>query len=346
MAKTATGPELRVGLIGVGPVAELIARSYDGVAGARVAAVCDENFARAEALGRRLGVPAFADHGEMLDQGPVDAVEIHGRADRHLAVARDACARRKPFAIHKPLALTTADAQAIIDAARAAGVRAAVIDPLLHHPHVLAAKEKLAEDLVGEIQMLRLKSHLGGAGELGAAFDPARFSAADEHFLLAPAFDKTALIEFLLGPIAEASGYAGPGARMIAFKFAAAGRYGVHEAVFSPELTMQTDGMPVDNSIEITGTDGILWVRNLTATMVEAPKLMLKRKSTVTVWDDKAEYSFVNLLAAVRKDFLNCLRGGEPRHTLADGLRALTVNVAAQTAIRESRSVKLADFRG
>jgi predicted dehydrogenase len=345
MTKKAAGPDFRVGLIGVGPATEIIARSYRYVSGAAVVAVADANAERAAKLAARLGVAAYGDYRDMIAQGGVDAVEIHGRADEHLAVAQAACQMKKHFAVHKPLALSRADARAIIGAADAAGVRAMMIDPLMHHPLVLAAKAKLDEALVGEVQMLRWKSHAGGASSFGAALDPAKFSGDAGHFLLAPAYDKAAAIEFLLGPIAEVSGYGGAAVRMISFKFAAPGRFGVHEAVYSPDLSMQTEAMPVDNGVEITGTDGVLWVRNLTATMVEAPKLMLKRKSEVTVWDDKAEYDFAHVLAAVRNDWVAFLRGGKARATLADGLRALTVNLAAEAAVRESRPIHLEKFR-
>jgi predicted dehydrogenase len=129
----------------------------------------------------------------------------------------------------------------------------------------------------------------------------------------------------------------------VSLKFAAAGRYGIHEAVYSPQLVVQSATMPVDNSIELTGTDGILWVRNLTATMVETPKLMLKRKDQVTVWDDRVEYEFPRVLRDVRAHFVDCLRGkARPAHDVAAAQRALAVNCAAHASLAESRAVAVA----
>jgi hypothetical protein len=189
--------------------------------------------------------------------------------------------------------------------------------------------------------MIRVKSHLGGA------FDAARLADPDFNLFAEPPFDKAAVIEYLLGPIAEVFCYGGPAARLASFKFAAAGRYGVHEAIVSSGLTMKSDGAPTDDLIEITGTDGILWLRNLTATMVEAPKLMLKRKDVVTVWDDHADYDLAGVAAAQRAHFAAVLRGkAKPRLTVEQAARAVLLNAAAHEAWKTARPVRVAALAG
>ncbi|NLH47550.1 MAG: Gfo/Idh/MocA family oxidoreductase [Myxococcales bacterium] len=335
---------LRVGVIGVGACTDQIIRAYDQVADAAVTAVAADDLAAAQAVAAACRVAGvFADYREMLTAGAVDAVEVHAAAGRHREIAAAVCQKGLPLAIHKPLAATGEEARAIVADVRRAGVAALVLDPLLFHPLVREAKALLADERIGEVQMLRLKSH-AGRDERGEACDPAVFADPAHNPLILPAFDKAALAEYLLGPIAEVFAYAGPASRMVSFKFTAAGCYGFHEAVCSPGLAVQSVVMPVDHSLEITGTDGILWVRNLTGLMVEAPRLMLKRKCQTTVWDDRVEYEMPAVLAQMRAHFVAVARGREkPGHTLEQAARALAVNEAVADSVRAARPIRLSD---
>jgi len=67
-----------------------------------------------------------------------------------------------------------------------------------------------------------------------------------------PEFDKAAIIEAAVRSDPRSSLQRREGRRMVSFKFETAGRYGVHEAVFSPELDVRSEQAPADDSLEIT----------------------------------------------------------------------------------------------
>lgn len=67
---------LRVGVIGMGPIGNLHASIYQEAAQAELAGVCDINTERAQAAGRRFGVPWFPDAPTMLEQLRPDICSI------------------------------------------------------------------------------------------------------------------------------------------------------------------------------------------------------------------------------------------------------------------------------
>jgi predicted dehydrogenase len=316
---------VRVAVIGGGPFAALAARAWGDVPGVELVRMAD--------------VTRFR---ELVEQANIDGVELLVDPAAHRELIELAFARGKYVAVHKPLAPDLDSARAIVAAEQKAGTKAVVFDPLLFHPFVPRAMAQLNDGQIGEVQMIRLKSHAGGQGGGGPALDPSRLSRPDHPLLLEWPFDKAALIEHFMGPVVEVFCYGAPHTRMVSYKFQGESRYGVHEVVYSPDLLVQSEAAPTDDSVEITGTDGILWLHNLTATMVEAPKLMLKRKDVVTIWDDRIEYDHSHVQAAMRAHFAEVIRGrAKPLHTLEQAERALSVNLASEQAMREASAKKV-----
>src|SRR5690349_9008065 len=107
---------IRIGLIGAGVMARDHARALVDVAGARVVAVADPIAGRAAEVASLHGAKAYADYHDLLDN--VDAVWICTPPFLHREQAETCAAAGKHLFVEKPLALTTAGGQAIIEAAR------------------------------------------------------------------------------------------------------------------------------------------------------------------------------------------------------------------------------------
>ena len=114
--------ELRLGVVGAGHMGANHARAAARQEGARLVAVADTDFARAQAVAGGLGVRALGEHRALLD-GPdrVDAAIIAVPTVAHAAVARDFLAARIPILLEKPLAPTAAEAAALADEAARTG---------------------------------------------------------------------------------------------------------------------------------------------------------------------------------------------------------------------------------
>jgi len=127
--------ELGFGIIGAGMVARYHATGIARTPGARLVAVCREDAARAEEAAAQFGVPCEIHLEALLARPDVDAVCICTPSGQHAAQAVAAARAGKHVLVEKPMALSLADADAMIAACRAAGVHLGValqrrIDPI------------------------------------------------------------------------------------------------------------------------------------------------------------------------------------------------------------------------
>jgi predicted dehydrogenase len=120
---------LSFGLVGCGRIAkrhsELL--GLGEVAGASLAAVCDIVPEKAKAFGERFDVPAFADMDEMAKSVDIDVFVVLTESGRHAEHVVNLAKYGKHIMVEKPMALTLGDADAMIRACDAAGVKLFVV---------------------------------------------------------------------------------------------------------------------------------------------------------------------------------------------------------------------------
>jgi predicted dehydrogenase len=140
---------LRVGVIGAGGVAGRHAEAYAENADAAIVAVADPDASAREALALRHGASAFPSYEDLLADGSVDAVSVCVPHDLHLPVGLAAAAAGVHTLMEKPLALDLAEADAMIDAASAAGI--VLMTGFVHRfrAEVLEARRLLVEGAIG-----------------------------------------------------------------------------------------------------------------------------------------------------------------------------------------------------
>lgn len=118
--------ELRIAVIGCGAVtAEAHLPVASGTPGVRVTLLVDRNVSRADALARQFGVPrASADYEAAFDEA--DAAIVALPHSLHAPVCVDLLQRGLHVLVEKPMALTGAECDAMIAAARKSGAVLAV----------------------------------------------------------------------------------------------------------------------------------------------------------------------------------------------------------------------------
>src|SRR5262245_45941526 len=100
---------------------------HNQIKGARLAAVCDKVEDKARTVGERFGVPWFTDLDQMMNSVKVDVVSVLTESGNHSQDAINVANYGKHVVVEKPMALTLADADAMIAACKAAGVKLFVV---------------------------------------------------------------------------------------------------------------------------------------------------------------------------------------------------------------------------
>lgn len=151
------GQPVAVGLVGAGRMgsfhAETLARRLPG---ARLAAVADPAPDAAQRLADRLGCPrALTDIGQLLADPAIDAVVIATPARTHADLVETAARAGKAIYCEKPMALTLADADRAIAAARQAGVPLQVGFNRRYDAGFRSAHDEITAGAIGTPQLLR-----------------------------------------------------------------------------------------------------------------------------------------------------------------------------------------------
>jgi predicted dehydrogenase len=142
---------LKVAVVGAGAWGRNHVRTVAGLADASLAAVCDLDEKKLDAVRRQYpGVVATTVLDEAL--AAAEAVVVASPAASHATLASAAIERGLPVLVEKPFALTTQDAERVAALAARRGVPVVAGHLLLFHPAVVRLREMVA------------------AGELGAPF--------------------------------------------------------------------------------------------------------------------------------------------------------------------------------
>lgn len=108
---------IRAAVVGCGDVSVVHLQAIDALADAVLVGVCDTDPAAREAAAARYGVPAFADHRQLLAGAQPDVVHISTPHHQHADVAVSCLEAGVAVILEKPLAHTLADARRILIAA-------------------------------------------------------------------------------------------------------------------------------------------------------------------------------------------------------------------------------------
>jgi predicted dehydrogenase len=197
-------------MIGCGDVAEVKSGpALQKADGSSLVAVMRRDRLKADDYARRHGVPRVHQTAQaLIDDPDVDAVYIATPPSSHRAYALAAAAAGKPCLVEKPMALTYDECVDMNEAFRRAGVPLWVAYYRRALPRYLAIRRLLADGVIGtptsaHVEILEPLA----AGEAAAhwVFDP---GVAGAGAFMDLAGHCVALQDFLLGPIAEISGFA------------------------------------------------------------------------------------------------------------------------------------------
>jgi predicted dehydrogenase len=117
---------MNVGLVGTGAIAHKHAESYREI-NYRLVAVSDIFADKGREFARKHGTEFVGAVSDLCARADIDYIDVCTFPDSHLEIVRACVAAGKPVLVQKPIALTLADAQAMIDLTGRAGLRFGVV---------------------------------------------------------------------------------------------------------------------------------------------------------------------------------------------------------------------------
>ncbi len=131
-------------------------RVFDLPLQVRMAAVCGRDEANVAAAADRLGWDGYTtDWRELVARDDIDVIDVCTPGDSHAEITLAALAAGKHVLCEKPLANTVAEAQAMADAARAAGVRVMCGFNYRRVPATALMRQLVAAGRIGTVRHVR-----------------------------------------------------------------------------------------------------------------------------------------------------------------------------------------------
>ena len=143
--------KVRMGLVGAGAIAQAYAQAFRETGTAEIVGVADVRREAADGIAQSFNCESFESHVEMVAAVEPEAVVVCTPPATH----PDICVELMQCGVHvlceKPLAVDTASAQRIIDAAEAAGVTFTMASKFRYAEDVIRAKSIVSSGILGEI---------------------------------------------------------------------------------------------------------------------------------------------------------------------------------------------------
>lgn len=139
----------RVGILGGGGISSTHARAAREITEVEITAVCGENKEKVAGLAEECGAKPFFDLGAFLDSSLLDIVLIGSPSGLHAEQAIEAARRGIHVLAEKPVAITTKQADRLIEECERAGVKLGVFFQDRFAPDVMRLKVMLDEGALG-----------------------------------------------------------------------------------------------------------------------------------------------------------------------------------------------------
>jgi len=147
---------LKFALVGCGSIARKHAHVLSScLEEAEIGAFVDLNLARAQEFSKKYGAPAFSSAAEMISTlgDSIDVISVLTPSGLHCTNVLDLVQYGRPIVVEKPMALRLEDADRMIEACDAHGVKLFVVHQNRYNLPIMKAKEALREGRFGRLVM-------------------------------------------------------------------------------------------------------------------------------------------------------------------------------------------------
>ena len=332
--------KLKTAIVGCGSVSKMHFEAVVGNDATELVACCDNVPEKADKKAEKYGCKAYYSFDEMLENADFDVLHICTPHYLHAPMAIDAMNKGKHVFCEKPVDLTPAKVQAVIDAVAEAGVKLQVGFNRRFDHNFAHVRNLINEGKVGNLELIKITSR-------DPAPPPAEYAAVSGGMFLDMTIHDFDMARFLAGSdvtevYASATCLVDP----------AIGEAGdVDTAIINLKFENGALGV-IDNSrraaygydqrIEVFGSKGAAMAANDTPTNVT----IMNAEGVTT---DKPLYFFLERYMQSFRDemvqFVDAvLNDKETPTTGVDGLNSILVALAAKKSVKEGRPVKISEI--
>ena len=334
--------QLNIGIIGAGRIGKVHAQSITyNVPTAKVLGITDVFKDGLQELADKYGIEkVYNDYKEMLADEEIDAVLVCSSTDTHADISIEAAKAVKHVFCEKPVDLTPAKVQAVIDAVAEAGVKLQVGFNRRFDHNFAHVRNLINEGKVGDLELIKITSR-------DPAPPPAEYAAVSGGMFLDMTIHDFDMARFLAGcDVTEVY------ANATCLVDPAIGEAGdVDTAIINLKFENGALGV-IDNSrraaygydqrIEVFGSLGAAMAANDTPTNVT-----IMNDAGVTT--DKPLYFFLERYMQSFRDemvqFVDAVLNDKATPTTGtDGLNSILVALAAKKSVQEGRPVKISEI--
>ena len=335
--------QLKVGIIGAGRIGSLHAKSICyNVPTAKVVGITDVFAENAKKVAAELGIEkVYADYKEMLADPEVEAVLVCSSTDTHADIAIEAAKAGKHIFCEKPVDLTPSKVEAVIAAAKEAGVKLQVGFNRRFDHNFANIRSMVNDGKIGDVHIVKITSRdpeppsaqyaaVSGGMFIDMTihdFDMACFMAGSE--VTEVYANATCLVDPAIGEAGDVD------TAIISLKFAN-GAIGVID-------NSRRAAYGYDQRVEVFGSKGAAMASNDTPTNV----VYMGADGVVA---DKPLYFFLERYMQSFRDemlqFVDAVLEDKPvPATGVDGLNAILIALAAKKSVAEGRPVLISEIK-
>ncbi len=327
--------KINVGFVGLGRIADVHYPGYINNEYAKLYAICDTNEEYLMKRKEQWNIEkTYTNYKEMLEDKNLDAVEILTPQLYHEKMVIDSALAKKHIAVQKPMTVDLKSADRMIQATKEAGVIFKVTDNYAFYPPLIFAKELIESGKIGTPTNIRIKFTGGGSGgwDVPASAWKWRMKEKEEgrglqtfdhgHHLWTTAWYLLGNIERVKGWIDTLDGLIDCPSVVI-WKYKDKMTYGVCEFAQASDMHIPSKYYANDEWMEITGTEGIIFIHRCTGNIHDGPVISLfdghnwKRYDDIVCdWGEGFKGSTQNFIDSIRGEAKPMLSGEQGREIL------------------------------
>ncbi|SDW42589.1 Predicted dehydrogenase [Marininema mesophilum] len=335
---------IRYGIVGCGHIARKHVEAITATEGAFLTAVCDQDKTRLSRWSRD-GVKGYTDLGMMLREATVDVICICTPSGTHKEMTIQAAQAGKHIIVEKPMALTIADADKMIEVCKNQGVLLSVVHPNRFRPAMEALRHRVVEGAFGTFSHANATVRWNRDQDY---FDQAPWRgtrAMDGGVLMNQAIHNLDLLLWMMGDVEEVSAYQATRLReievedvMVSILRFKSGALGVIEAA----VTLYPRNL--EESLSLFGETGTAVVGGPTANWIKTwqfADLTPEEATEIVQQVGENPYGKPGHQCLI-EDMTDAIqRGRQPLITGADGRRVLALVNACQRAALTGQRIRL-----